>query len=93
MVGSGPLPAASTRSEIDPANPGEALQMAHGFAGEGGAVVKQNVPESLYQQLLDEGSISVEKPPGWDVPQTVFQPGSYGPLNDLRSGSRYSFVP
>lgn len=62
-------------------------------AGEGGAVVVQYVPESLYQELLSEGNASIEKPPGWDIPQTVFHPGSYGPLNDLPSGFRYFFLP
>lgn len=79
--------------EINPANPSDALEIAHGYGllqADPASVVVSELPGSVFQQMLDQGLATVEKVPGLGE-QTVFHPSSYDIFNNV--SNRYFFTP
>ncbi|MDP9074412.1 MAG: GTF2I repeat domain-containing protein [Actinomycetota bacterium] len=78
--------------EINPANPSDALEIAHGYGllqADPASVVVSELPESVFQQMLDQGLATVEKVPGLGE-QTVFHPPGYDVFNSV--SNRYFFT-
>jgi RHS repeat-associated protein len=79
--------------EINPANPSDALEIAHGYGllqADPASVVVSELPGSVFQQMLDQGLATVEKVPGLGE-QTVFHPSGYDVFNNV--SNRYFFTP
>jgi hypothetical protein len=79
--------------EIDPDNPSEALEIAHGCGlrqGSPASIVVSELPESVFQDFLGTGAVSLENVPGLGT-QTVFLPDAFADFN-LYS-TRYYFTP
>ena len=80
-------------AQIDPANPSDALDTAMGYGFTKSAtpnVVVSELPESVFQDMLGRGVVSIEKVPGLGE-QTVFSPESYDLFN--RYSNRYVINP
>lgn len=60
------------------------LQLAYEMGlrhGDDACVVVCRIPQSTYDDLLRNGDVLIEPIPGVDVPQVVFGPDSFGPIN------------